>query len=78
MTKILVIDDDKSICESLNLYLAEEGYEVNTAQSAEEGLRKFQSQPWDLVILDIFLSDADGLEILRRLKDKSPDTSVVM
>jgi len=78
MTKILVIDDDKSICESLNLYLSEEGYEVRTALSGEEGLKKFQSQSWDLVILDIFLSDADGLDILRRLKDKSPDTSVIM
>ena len=62
MTKILVIDDDKSICESLNLYLAEEGYEVRTALSGEDGLRKFQSQSWDLVILDIFLSNAGAFE----------------
>ncbi|MFN8009067.1 MAG: sigma-54 dependent transcriptional regulator [Terriglobia bacterium] len=78
MTKILVIDDDRSICESLSLYLSEEGYEVLTALSGEEGLKKFQSQPWDLVILDIFLSDADGLDILRRLKSKSPETAVIM
>ena len=44
MTRILVIDDDKSICESLNLYLTEEGYEVTTALTGEEGLKKFQAQ----------------------------------
>ena len=78
MTRILVIDDDKSICESLSLYLTEEGYEVATALTGEEGVKKFQAQPWDLVILDIFLSDADGLDILRRLKGKSADASVIM
>jgi DNA-binding NtrC family response regulator len=78
MTRILVIDDDKSICESLSLYLAEEGYQVATALTGEEGLKKFQALPWDLVILDIFLSDADGLDILKRLKGKSADASVIM
>ena len=53
MTRILVIDDDKSICESLNLYLTEEGYEVTTASTGEEGFRKFQAQPWDLVIFSL-------------------------
>jgi two-component system, NtrC family, response regulator AtoC len=78
MTRILVIDDDKSICESLKLYLSEEGYEVATALTGEDGLKRFQTQSWDLVILDIFLSDSDGLDILSRLKGKSPDTSVIM
>lgn len=78
MTRILVIDDDKSICESLKLYLTEEGYEVATALTGEDGLKKFQAQSWDLVILDIFLSDADGLDILKRLKTKSADAAVIM
>lgn len=78
MTRILVIDDDKSICESLKLYLTEEGYEVTTALTGEDGLKKFQAQSWDLVILDIFLSDADGLDILKRLKTKSADAAVIM
>ncbi|MCI0349515.1 MAG: sigma-54 dependent transcriptional regulator, partial [Acidobacteriales bacterium] len=78
MRKILVIDDDKSICESLSLYLAEEGYEVGTALSGEEGLERAQMGGWDVVILDIFLSDADGMDILRRLKEKVADASVIM
>ena len=78
MRKILVIDDDKSICESLRLYLAEEGYEVGTALSGEEGLKRAATGAWDVVILDIFLSDVDGLDILRRLKLAVPDASVIM
>ena len=41
MAKILVIDDDRSICESLELYLSEEGYEVHTAGTGTDGLNKF-------------------------------------
>jgi len=78
MRKILVIDDDKSICESLRLYLTEEGYEVGTASTGEEGLKRAQMSGWDVVILDIFLSDVDGLDILRRLKAVVPDASVIM
>jgi len=78
MRKILVIDDDKSICESLRLYLAEEGYEVGTALTGEEGLKRAATGAWDVVILDIFLSDVDGLDILHRLKAAVPDASVIM
>ncbi len=78
MHRILVIDDDKSICESLSLYLTEEGYLVETASSGEEGLKKFQSQAWDIVILDIFLSDADGLDILSHIKQGDSEPGVIM
>jgi DNA-binding NtrC family response regulator len=78
MRKILVIDDDKSICESLSLYLTEEGYEVETSLSGKQGLQKIQDEAWDIIILDIFLSDADGLDILRSLKEKAPGSSVIM
>ena len=78
MQKILVIDDDKSICESLRLYLTEEGYEVGTALTGEDGLKRAQISGWDVIVLDIFLSDVDGLDILRRLKTVVPDASVIM
>ena len=78
MRRILVIDDDKSICESLRLYLAEEGYEVGTALTGEEGLKRAATGAWDVIILDIFLSDVDGLDILQRLKLAVPDASVIM
>jgi DNA-binding NtrC family response regulator len=78
MQKILVIDDDKSICESLSLYFSEEGYAVGVALSAQEGLSKFQAEDWDLIILDIFLSDADGLDLLSRIREMRPDMSVIV
>jgi len=78
MHKILVIDDDKSICESLSLYLAEEGFTVGVAYTAQEGLRKHQTEDWDVIILDILLSDADGLDVLKSIKERNPDTSVIM
>ena len=78
MHNILVIDDDKSICESLSLYLCEEGFSVGLAYSAQEGLRKSQAQLWDVIILDILLSDADGLDVLSAIKEKDPDTNVIM
>jgi two-component system response regulator AtoC len=78
MRRILVVDDDKSLCESLRLYLTEEGYEVGTALTGEDGLKRAQMSGWDVVILDIFLSDVDGLDILPRLKSAVPDASVIM
>ncbi|HVN81943.1 MAG TPA: sigma-54 dependent transcriptional regulator [Terriglobia bacterium] len=78
MDRVLVIDDDKSICESLGLYLSEEGYAPGVAFSAEEGLKKFRGTSWDVVILDIFLSDANGLDVLARIKEFNPDANVIM
>jgi two-component system, NtrC family, response regulator AtoC len=78
MHKILVIDDDRSICESLNLYLTEEGYATGISNSAEDGLRKIRSGKWDVIILDIFLSDANGLDTLTRIKEFDPNVSVIM
>lgn len=78
MAKILVIDDDRSICESLELYLSEEGYEVHTAVTGTDGLNKFvQVQP-DLVILDIRLPDIDGFTVLEELRDDDEDVKVIM
>jgi two-component system response regulator AtoC len=78
MAKILVIDDDRSICESLDLYLSEEGYECHTAVTGTDGLNKFvQVQP-DLVILDIRLPDIDGFTVLEELREDDEDVKVIM
>jgi two-component system response regulator AtoC len=78
MHKILVIDDDKSICESLSLYLSEEGFTVGVAYSAQDGLEQSRAQDWDIIILDILLSDADGLDVLKEIKERSSQASVIM
>ena len=78
MAKILVIDDDRSICESLDLYLSEEGYEVHTALTGTDGLNKFvQVQP-DLVIPDIRLPDIDGFTVLEEIREDDEDAKVIM
>ncbi len=78
MAKILVIDDDRSICETLELYLTEEGYEVHTALTGTDGLNKFvQVQP-DLVILDIRLPDIDGFTVLEEIREDDEDAKVIM
>ena len=78
MSKILVIDDDRSICESLELYLTEEGYEVHTASTGTEGLNKFAGTLPDVVILDIRLPDIDGFTVLEDLREDDEKVKVIM
>ncbi|MGV8056774.1 MAG: sigma-54-dependent transcriptional regulator [Smithellaceae bacterium] len=78
MPSILVIDDDASICETLDLYLTEEGYTVDTAQNGTEGLNKYVSNPSDVVILDIRLPDVDGFSVLEDLKEENENIKVIM
>lgn len=77
-SKILVIDDDTSLRRVLEYNLQEEGYEVQTASSGEEGLYWFgQSRP-DLVITDMKMPGMDGLMLLKSIKERSPDTLVII
>ena len=76
--KILVIDDEKLICWSLQKDLTKEGYEVLTAQSASEGLRLFEQESVDVVLLDIRLPDGNGQEILSVMRRKDPLVEVIM
>jgi two-component system NtrC family response regulator len=76
--KILVIDDDTSLRRVLEYNLQEEGYEVQAASSGEEGLYMFgKSQP-NLVITDMKMSGMDGLMVLKSIKDRSPETLVII
>ncbi len=78
MSKILVIDDDKSIRESLELYLEEEGYDVHTASTGTEGLNQFVKAVPDVVILDIRLPDIDGFTVLEDLREEDEKVKVIM
>ena len=68
MPKILVIDDDVSIAETLELYLTEEGYDVVTAHTGTEGLNRYVKSSPEVVILDIRLPDIDGFTVLEDLR----------
>ena len=78
MSKILVIDDDSSICETLELYLTEEGYDVYTTQTGTDGLNTYIQTVPDVVILDIRLPDVDGFTILEDLREEDENVKVIM
>jgi len=78
MANILVIDDDESIVETLDLYLTEEGYTVRTALTGTDGLNKYVQEPSDVVILDIRLPDVDGFAVLEDLKEENENVKVIM
>jgi two-component system, NtrC family, response regulator PilR len=78
MAKILVADDELSMRQFLEILLKKEGYEVVCAADGEEAFSRFQAEPCDLLISDIKMAKMDGLELLRRVKERNPNMSVVM
>ena len=78
MAKILVVDDELSMRQFLEILLKKEGHEVICAADGEEALSRFQAAPCDLLISDIKMAKMDGLELLRRVKERNPNMSVVM
>jgi two-component system phosphate regulon response regulator PhoB len=79
-TKILVVEDERDLLELLKYNLDREGFEVDTAQSGEDGLKKVRSSPPDLILLDLMLPAMDGLEVCRGIKSRSDtqDIPVIM
>ena len=75
---ILIVDDEAAIRESLETLLAIEGYNVEAARSAEEGLAMLAASPRDLVLLDFALPDRNGIEVLEEIRDRDPGLPVIM
>ena len=78
MAKILVADDELSMRQFLEILLKKEGHEVICAADGEEALSRFQAEPCDLLISDIKMAKMDGLELLRKVKERNPNMAVVM
>lgn len=78
MAKILVIDDEHSILETLEMFLSEKGHTVYTAPTGDDGLALFARHQPDLVILDIRLPDRDGLDILSQIQHSASPAKVIM
>lgn len=76
--KILIIEDEKKIARLIQLELEYEGYETATAHTGTEGLSLFQSQQFDLLILDVMLPGLSGLEVLRRIRSTNQLTPVIL
>lgn len=78
MARILVADDELSMREFLKILLEKEGHEVSCAEDGEKAFSLFKSDSFDLLVADIKMPKMDGLELLKRVKDTRPQTTVVM
>ena len=78
MASILIIDDERAIRNVLKDILGNEGYKVDEAADGEEGLKKFLSTPFDLVLCDIKMPKIDGIEFLQKATEANPDVPIIM
>lgn len=75
---ILLVDDDSSIVDMLTGYLIKEGYSISTASNGEEGIIKFHSGKFDLLIVDIMMPKLDGIEMIKIIRESSPIPILIM
>jgi DNA-binding NtrC family response regulator len=75
---VLIIDDEAAIRESLETLLEMEGYEVQSAATADEGMTRIGNRPYDLVLLDLALPDRNGIDLLAELHVHDPQLAVIM
>ncbi len=78
MNNILIVDDEQSMRELLSIMLKKEGYDVSTANNGEHALRAVQSEIFDLIITDIRMPSVNGIELLKSVKELSPETVVIV
>src|SRR5262245_66323683 len=76
--RILIVDDEEVIRNSIALYLRREDYQVDVCTTGEEGLRRVEEVGPDLMLLDVKLPTLGGLEVLRRAKEVTEDLIVIM
>src|SRR5579863_2638069 len=72
MAHLLIVDDERSICELLEISFRKEGHKVETASNGEAARRKLAGGLFDIVVSDICMPDMDGVELLRYCKEISP------
>lgn len=76
--RVLVIDDEEIICELLNDILKDKGYSVNYELSAENGIKAFQEDSFDVVMTDLKIAGSDGIDVLKQIKVHDPDSVVIV
>lgn len=76
--KVLVVDDEKLVCQSCLSILSEEGYQVDTCLSARDSLRRLDGERFDMLVADLRMPDIDGIDLIERAKKKRPDLAVVV
>lgn len=76
--RILIVDDESSVAETIGAVLELDGYAVNTATRGDQALALLTGETFDLILTDLRLEDSDGLTILEEVRRQSPDTVVIM
>ncbi len=71
MEKVLIVDDDEELCELVSEYLTVEGFDVDSVNDGEEGLRHAREELHDLIILDVMMPKKNGFDVLRELRQTS-------
>lgn len=78
MKRILLVEDEKEISLMVKNYLTKEGYIVDTVFNGEEGLFQFRQKDYSLVILDIMMPKMDGIEVIKRIREKSNVPAIIL
>jgi DNA-binding NtrC family response regulator len=76
--RLLIVEDEETLCDSLKRVLVREGYSVDTAGNAESAFEVFEKVFYDVIITDIILPGITGIELLRRIKDQSREQIVII
>ncbi len=77
-TRIMVVDDEETICEALMAWFVKDGYLVETALSGAEALALLEKREFDIFLVDVKMPGMDGIELLSRIKEKQPEGVVIM
>jgi two-component system response regulator PilR (NtrC family) len=76
--RVLVVDDEQSMLDFLEVLLRDEGYDITTAGSLTDGRGRWQEKDFDLVLCDLMMPDGSGLELLEEIRRQGSSTSVIM
>ena len=75
---ILIVDDEPSVRDSLRRWFQDDGFEVGTAEGANDALTRLADRRWDLALVDIRMRGTDGIELQRRMRDIDPELIVII
>jgi ActR/RegA family two-component response regulator len=76
--QILVMEDELSMAKGLEMVLTEEGYDVDLAMTGHSALDKFIQKPFDLLVADLRLPDMDGMDVIKEVKARAPETEAII
>ena len=77
-TQILLMEDESSVAQGLQMILTEEGYGVDLAMTGQSALHTLSHKGFDLLVADLRLPDMDGMEVIKRVRDGRPETKVIV